>query len=430
MPLRNVKKYLLARFRDSSGGPEGERTVKTVRCIEMHPVEQVAASTNAGEHENRQGDDGPRGIENFLSITISDATDRKEELDGILTANDPEIYLSYPPKSAFVGFRQASALCDFPGGDVWCILEEIHYIGSFRRKWPVETYFLPESCTAFMTRAVQLCKNESGKWSGETRCRFGLCTVVTRTISIVVILQKSQTPNLQRWRGVNEKHIEASDPGNPFTHRLIYELTKLAPLYTDIGLEKPQVLLLLLHHAHLNLMAIAVSNWLGFHLDYRLKLLHGLLNTRLSDWNSTALSSDMLDADELRDGGDRIANTTESLLEVVTALMAAGNHDQQLRVIAADIRGSSRQISTRFKTIDATIATNLQQLDLQRDLRQSSNLRVLTFLATVFLPLSLATGVLSMNTRFRDLGLLLYDFFCVVILSAAIGLITIATFHL
>jgi hypothetical protein len=41
---------------------------------------------------------------------------------------------------------------------------------------------------------------------------------------------------------------------------------------------------------------------------------------------------------------------------------------------------------------------------------QAQSMAVLTIISAIFLPLSLAAGVLSMQTRFRDLDLLLYDF--------------------
>ncbi|KAF5681541.1 hypothetical protein FCIRC_5511 [Fusarium circinatum] len=58
-----------------------------------------------------------------------------------------------------------------------------------------------------------------------------------------------------------------------------------------------------------------------------------------------------------------------------------------------------------------------------RDINQTRGVQQLTLLATIFLSLSLAAGVLSMQTRFQDLGTLLYDFFGVVVLLAAIVLI-------
>ncbi|KAF1951218.1 hypothetical protein CC80DRAFT_212610 [Byssothecium circinans] len=52
--------------------------------------------------------------------------------------------------------------------------------------------------------------------------------------------------------------------------------------------------------------------------------------------------------------------------------------------------------------------------------KQADSVNQLTLLAAFFLPLSLAAGVLSMQTRFSDLHLLLYDFVGVVVILATI----------
>ncbi|PGH34182.1 hypothetical protein GX50_02956 [[Emmonsia] crescens] len=53
--------------------------------------------------------------------------------------------------------------------------------------------------------------------------------------------------------------------------------------------------------------------------------------------------------------------------------------------------------------------------------RNTESMKYLTTLATIFLPLTLASSILSMQTRFRDLGALLYDFFGVFCLLRTIS---------
>jgi len=56
--------------------------------------------------------------------------------------------------------------------------------------------------------------------------------------------------------------------------------------------------------------------------------------------------------------------------------------------------------------------------------RQESNgVKRLTLLATIFLPLSLSASILSMNNRFVDLKLLLFDFFGVFIIVGSLAII-------
>src|SRR5207248_2743778 len=59
------------------------------------------------------------------------------------------------------------------------------------------------------------------------------------------------------------------------------------------------------------------------------------------------------------------------------------------------------------------------------NIQESEIVKRLTILAAVFLPLSLATGVLSMQTRFAHLGYLLYDLIGVFLL---VGFIAILVF--
>jgi len=53
--------------------------------------------------------------------------------------------------------------------------------------------------------------------------------------------------------------------------------------------------------------------------------------------------------------------------------------------------------------------------------KQANSVNQLTFIAALFLPLSLAAGILSMQTRFVDLGLLLYDFVGAVFILGAVA---------
>jgi hypothetical protein len=64
----------------------------------------------------------------------------------------------------------------------------------------------------------------------------------------------------------------------------------------------------------------------------------------------------------------------------------------------------TRRLDTRYKDL----------FDLNTTVphsRQSFSVTILTVLAAVFLPLSLASAILSMQYRFSELGPRLYDFF-------------------
>ena len=57
------------------------------------------------------------------------------------------------------------------------------------------------------------------------------------------------------------------------------------------------------------------------------------------------------------------------------------------------------------------------------NVQRSQDVKRLTLLATIFLPLSLPSSILAMNTRFKDLGLLLYDYVGVFFIIGSLALI-------
>lgn len=61
------------------------------------------------------------------------------------------------------------------------------------------------------------------------------------------------------------------------------------------------------------------------------------------------------------------------------------------------------------------------------NVRESQGVRRLTLLATIFLPLSLASSILAMSTRFRDLHLLLFDFVAVFTVLSSVALLIYST---
>lgn len=140
----------------------------------------------------------------------------------------------------------------------------------------------------------------------------------------------------------------------------------------------------------------------------------------LRRWSLKAIMTDSHLYRQFTSLGAELTATTESLLDVVLALEDSEKQDiAGLAVLGAEIRGSSKDIMTRLSRLTDDLDHNLQLLRLSKDMSQSGNVQMLTLLATIFLPLSLSAGVLSMQSRFKDLGDLLYDFFGVVVLLAA-----------
>ncbi|KAI1805825.1 hypothetical protein F4811DRAFT_201687 [Daldinia bambusicola] len=127
---------------------------------------------------------------------------------------------------------------------------------------------------------------------------------------------------------------------------------------------------------------------------------------------------------EISGSGNELIATIESLLDLVVGITEKHEigSQQQAKLIVLDkaLRGCCKDIKLRLSRLSDGLEHSLKFLSLTRELNQSGNVQNLTLLATIFLPLSLAACVLSMQSRFKDLGSLLYDLFGVVVLLAAI----------
>lgn len=124
--------------------------------------------------------------------------------------------------------------------------------------------------------------------------------------------------------------------------------------------------------------------------------------------------------------GRKLICTTESLIDVVRSMSPVVDtplHTNKFMAIDMELRGLCREAREQLQNFSDRLDHDLKYLELARNINQNRSVQQLTLLATIFLPLSLAAGVLSMQTRFKDLGTLLYDFFGVVVLLAAIVLI-------
>lgn len=110
-------------------------------------------------------------------------------------------------------------------------------------------------------------------------------------------------------------------------------------------------------------------------------------------------------------------STLESLLGVVRVGFE-GDADGALEynAVAADLRGLSSDLRGKAGDLPKTLAHHLNFLEMRRSIRESNRLAMLTILASIFLPLSLACGILSMQARLKDLNYILYDFCGVLVL--------------
>ncbi|KAF1976836.1 hypothetical protein BU23DRAFT_13068 [Bimuria novae-zelandiae CBS 107.79] len=89
------------------------------------------------------------------------------------------------------------------------------------------------------------------------------------------------------------------------------------------------------------------------------------------------------------------------------------------RMLLIEVRGLCAEIEKNSAAFSQRLESRLKLLEFGRARYESSHLQLLSLLAAIFLPLSLASSILSMQTRFADLGYLLY-FFGVILLLATL----------
>ncbi|GKT64741.1 hypothetical protein ColTof4_07138 [Colletotrichum tofieldiae] len=125
--------------------------------------------------------------------------------------------------------------------------------------------------------------------------------------------------------------------------------------------------------------------------------------------------------------GDRLVQAVETLVEGIrqklesdkASTLSSPRRPPSFPSFELEIRGYCQEVKGCVSRLSASLEHDLKFLSLGRDMEQADSLQRLTVLATIFLPLSLAAAVLSMQTRFSDLGALLYDFFGVAVVLGA-----------
>ncbi|KAG7406669.1 hypothetical protein Forpe1208_v013799 [Fusarium oxysporum f. sp. rapae] len=153
----------------------------------------------------------------------------------------------------------------------------------------------------------------------------------------------------------------------------------------------------------------------------------------LRQWNLKTIIKRSYEYRDLAEMGRKLISTTESLIDVarsISPVIDSPPHANKFIAIDMELRGFCREANEQLQKFSDRLDHDLKYLELLRNINQNRGVQQLTLLATIFLPLSLAAGVLSMQTRFKDLGTLLYDFFGVVVLLAAIVLVIMILLNL
>ncbi|KAH9227333.1 hypothetical protein K456DRAFT_1765926 [Colletotrichum gloeosporioides 23] len=125
---------------------------------------------------------------------------------------------------------------------------------------------------------------------------------------------------------------------------------------------------------------------------------------------------------------DRLRQAAEATISTVRATLASdekptqpsGQEALSFQLLELEIRGYCDELRGCITRLSTSLEHDLKFLGLNRDMEQADSVQQLTILATIFLPLSLAAAVLSMQTRFKDLGVLIYDFIGITVLLGAL----------
>ncbi|KAH7117442.1 hypothetical protein EDB81DRAFT_916252 [Dactylonectria macrodidyma] len=264
---------------------------------------------------------------------------------------------------SFTGFRASAIQWADADPKPWCKLEGYDFIDfpDFKRKGA--------------SRAIRYVKNELAELIGSQIPQWAR---TTRKIRL-----DNEHEELRAWVKC-ETHVSKT------TAKRLGEMYR--PLRTRHNIK--QIFLLQFHHANLNLFADFLESFITQYANRRMRLFDPR-RSELRRWNLRAFMTDAQLYRRFTAVGSEMTGTIESLLDVVLALQEE-NDNPRLAALGA-------------------------LLSLFRDMSQLDNVQTLALLAAIFLPLSLSAGVLSMQSRFKDLGDLLYDFFGVVVLLGAIA---------
>ncbi|KAK2030812.1 hypothetical protein LX32DRAFT_637870 [Colletotrichum zoysiae] len=225
-----------------------------------------------------------------------------------------------------------------------------------------------------------------------------------------------------------DHHADTGVATQAFIHQFrqldrIYEKWKNISNWTEI---------VTLQYYHTNLLLYA-----QFLLEYDQKCLeprrlqYDPRRFKVKEWHMRSIVEDAYRLNQFRTTGNQILTTIEALADiagVAAKSVAFGPPSPQDGPAEAEsttfhptaiIIFHCREVKAILDELDSNIENDLKLLNLSREIGQTNSVKRLTLLATIFLPLSLAAGILSMQTRFRDLGVLIYDFFGVVVISLA-----------
>lgn len=124
--------------------------------------------------------------------------------------------------------------------------------------------------------------------------------------------------------------------------------------------------------------------------------------------------------EEVNERATELAGAVDALVESLKILLMDAANYRLYQCLAVELQSTCTDLKRTMATLSTTLEDHLRLFEVSRGMHEAQSVRLLSILASIFLPLSLACGLLSMQTRFAHLHYLLYDFFGVLVLLGTI----------
>jgi hypothetical protein len=117
-----------------------------------------------------------------------------------------------------------------------------------------------------------------------------------------------------------------------------------------------------------------------------------------------AVMADAFSCEDLREHSLIVVGLLDSLLDIIPESMGdKWMNSSALRRLCAEVRAECSAQTRLITRIAERLESHLRFFERFRAINDSVSIGLLTLLACIFLPMSIASGILSMQTRFADL---------------------------
>jgi hypothetical protein len=141
----------------------------------------------------------------------------------------------------------------------------------------------------------------------------------------------------------------------------------------------------------------------------------------------TEITRDACFYEEVNERVLELAGAVDTVVQCLSVRLIDADDSRTFQSLAVELQSTCTDMKRTVATLSTTLESRLRLFELSRGIHEAQSIRILSILASIFLPLSLACGMLSMQTRFANLDYLLYDFFGVLtLLGTLVAVLLIA----